>query len=138
MWVVANTPRQAPLTKLSFRMNAERKLRGGFDLNSTQVHSGTDDDPLWQQLRKSAFGESITFEISVPTEGADYRVILSATTVRHSKADQDITLEEGEDGEEIIRSMTPRKRNITEEEAIVQVDDGILNITVEPNNRDGA
>ncbi len=65
-------------------------------------------------------------------------MILSATTVRHSKADQDITLEEGEDGEEIIRNMTPRKRNITEEEAIVQVDDGILNITVEPNNRDGA
>ncbi len=80
----------------------------------------------------------MTFEIPVPTAGAEYRVILYATAVRASKANQNITLEEGEDGEEIIRSMTPRKRNITEEEAIVQVDDGILNITVEPNNRDGA
>ncbi len=126
------------LGEIVFQDEREAKAAGGFALNSSQVHSGTDDDPLWQQLRKCAFGESMTFEIPVPTEGADYRVILYATTVRHSKPDQDITLEEGEDREVIIHSMAPRKRNITEEEAIVQVDDGILNITVEPNNRDGA
>jgi hypothetical protein len=125
----------AELGGIVFKDQREAEARGGFSLNATGVLSGTDEDLLWQQLRRSYFGETMTFEIPVPTAGAEYRVTLYATTLPGYRPDQDIHLENGATS---VPSMAPRKRKITQKEATVQVDDGILNITVEPNNHDGA
>lgn len=125
----------AELGEIVFKDQREAEARGGFSLNATGVLSGTEDDLLWQQLRRSYFGETMTFEIPVPTAGAEYRVTLYATTLPGYRPDQDIHLE---NGAITVPSMAPRKRKMTQKEATVQVDDGILNITVEPNNRDGA
>ncbi len=108
-------------------------VSGGINYNAATSISGTDDDYLWQQARVG-IGTEIKLDIPVPNPGL-YRVTFFATTIPTYAPNQTITLE---NGLVVIEEMLPVEGEIEEVQVTVQVDDGMLNVVVSPNNSFGA